>query len=369
MLSASYIILTTLPVLCYILPVLAQGGGITCNATSSCPSSSPCCSEFGFCGTGSIFCLGGCNPLWSNTPTSCEPSPLCQSATHTFPDNSRILTNASHYDGNATAHDWVVDKGNILNTNQNGGELALTLTQDNGGTRISSTRYLHYGTVTARLKTGRWPGVVTAFITMSDAKDEIDWEFPGNQTTQGQTNFYWLGVLNYNNGLTINNLTDTFSNYHDYTIDWQSDTLNFLIDGKLDRTVSKSDLKDAYPSTPARVQLSLWPAGINTSAPGTVQWAGGMINWNDPDYIASGHFYTIIQSVSINCSDPAGSVPAGAESYTYGANTTINGLQIPSVLVTNETTIMNGAQGMGGMSAWKLYTTLVLGGSVLLSWA
>jgi len=94
-----------------------------------------------------------------------------------------------------------------------------------------------------------------------------------------------------------------------------------------------------------------------------------MINWNDPDYIASGHFYTIIQSVSINCSDPAGSVPAGAESYTYGANTTINGLQIPSVLVTNETTIMNGAQGMGGMSAWKLYTTLVLGGSVLLSWA
>jgi hypothetical protein len=42
--------------------------------------------------------------------------------------------------------DWVVDKGNIMNNN---GELGLLLTQTNGGTRISSTRYVHYGTITA----------------------------------------------------------------------------------------------------------------------------------------------------------------------------------------------------------------------------
>jgi len=30
---------------------------------------------------------------------------------------------------------------------------------------------------------------------MSSIKDEIDWEFPGNQTTQGQTNFFWQGVI------------------------------------------------------------------------------------------------------------------------------------------------------------------------------
>ena len=40
--------------------------------------------------------------------------------------------------------------GNMLNTNTSGGELALLLTENNGGSRISSTRYLHYGTVTAR---------------------------------------------------------------------------------------------------------------------------------------------------------------------------------------------------------------------------
>lgn len=94
-----------------------------------------------------------------------------------------------------------------------------------------------------------------------------------------------------------------------------------------------------------------------------------MINWNNPDYVAAGHFYTIIQSVSINCSDPAGSIPTGAESYSYGPNTTTNGLQIPSVLVTNKTTIMNAAPRIAGMNAWKFYTSFVLGGSVLLSWA
>ena len=30
---------------------------------------------------------------------------------------------------------------------------------------------------------------------MSDVKDEIDWEFPGAKTTEGQSNFFWQGVI------------------------------------------------------------------------------------------------------------------------------------------------------------------------------
>ena len=45
------------------------------------------------------------------------------------------------------------------------------------------------------VKTGRWKGVVTAFITMSDAKDEIDWEWPGTVTTEAQSNFFWQGFF------------------------------------------------------------------------------------------------------------------------------------------------------------------------------
>ena len=96
----------------------------------------------------------------------------------------------------ASAYDFTLDNGAIYNLNSSigmapravsynccidphppcPGELALLLTQTNGGTRISTTRYMQYGSVTARMKTSKWAGVVTAFITMSDVKDEIDWE-------------------------------------------------------------------------------------------------------------------------------------------------------------------------------------------------
>ncbi|KAF8587806.1 glycoside hydrolase family 16 protein [Ramaria rubella] len=340
MVPLTFVILAVLPFLGQILFVCAQGGA--CNASISCPSSTPCCSEFGFCGTGASFCLGGCNPLWSHSPTSCEPAPLCKSATYTFGDNSRILLDSSRYNGDATTYDWILDKGDITNTNNNGGELALILTKTNGGTRVSSTRYIHYGTVTARLKTGRWGGVVSAFITMSGAKDEIDWEFPGNHTTEAQTNFYWLGVEDWTHGKTIQGVTDTYHNYHDYTVDWQPDTMKFLIDGKLVRTLSRSDLNDAYPSTPSRILISIWPAGLPSTPPGTLAWGGGLINWNDPDYLATGHFQTLIHSVSVTCADPAGTVPANAQSYVYGSNVTVGERQIPSVLVTNQGTIIHG---------------------------
>lgn len=65
---------------------------------------------------------------------------------HTFTDLSRVLTNATNYDGNATAYDWTVDKGEVQLDN---GELALILTESNGGTRISTTRYVHYGKISA----------------------------------------------------------------------------------------------------------------------------------------------------------------------------------------------------------------------------
>lgn len=343
--------------------VSAQGGQ-TCNATQLCGSDAPCCSEYGFCGD-STFCLGGCNPLYSNSVDSCKPNPVCENSVHTFPDLSRILMNATYYDGNATEYDWTLDKGNIINTNTSGGELALLLTESNGGTRLSSTRYVHYGTITARLKTGRWGGVVTAFISMSDIKDEIDWEFPGNQTTEGQTNYFWQGVVTTpTHGGVAGNLSDTFSNYHDYTIDWKPDQLNWLVDGNVVRTLKQSDTVDSngvsnYPNTPSRIQLSIWPAGINGTAPGTVQWAGGMIDWSNPDYQSAGHFYALVESVNITCSDPT---PASSNvtSYVYGKNSSA---LTPSVAFSNASTV-NGALGAlsgvaGPWGAWTIASAVL----------
>jgi len=341
-------LLRLLPLLAWIAAAAAQGGQV-CNATKLCPATAPCCSEYGFCGTGD-FCLGGCNPISSFSLDSCMPEPVCQNANHTFADFSRILSNATYFGGNASEYDWVVNQGNIINTNSSGGELEMLLTQANQGTRLSSTRYVHYGQITTRLKTGRWGGVVTAFITMSDIKDEIDWEFPGTQTTQGQTNYFWQGVVPPTTaGITIDNLTDTYQNYHDYTIDWQPDTLTWLIDGNPVRVLTRASVTDnstgisRYPNTPSRIELSIWPAGINSSAQGTIEWAGGLINWNDPDYVQNGHFSALVSSVTVKCNDPT--PPSGSvTSYVYGKNASAF---TPSIAFSNETTI-NAAWALTG---------------------
>ncbi|KAL1661620.1 glycoside hydrolase family 16 protein [Schizophyllum commune] len=345
---------------------VAQVQATACNATSPCPASAPCCSEYGFCGDGH-FCLGGCNPFASNTLDSCKPMPLCQDAEYSFPNNDRILSNSTQFDGNATEYDWVVDKGSIFNTNQTGGELAMILTEDNGGTRISSTRYMHYGTVTANLKTGKWGGVVTAFITMSDIKDEIDWEFPGGATTEAQSNFFWQGVIpDSTHGATQKDLSDTFENYHAYTIDWQPDHITFSIDGNEVRTVKASDFVDGnggsqFPNTPSRIQLSLWPAGIDSMPEGTVQWAGGKINWDDPDYTSAGHFYALVKSVSVKCADPE-TPSANDTSYIYESNAST-----PSIAMSNHSTLLNGAGRtmMVGTSMDLTLGLVAVGGAVV----
>jgi hypothetical protein len=130
------------------LSYVAAQGGQQCNATVHCPTEAPCCSEFGFCGVGS-FCLGGCSPLGSNKPTSCKPNPVCQSGTYKFNDLSRIQSNATFWDGNATTHDWVVNQGNVLPGSDNS-SVVLTLDEKNLGTKISSTRYVHYGEISAK---------------------------------------------------------------------------------------------------------------------------------------------------------------------------------------------------------------------------
>ena len=133
------------------------------------------------------------------------------------------------------------------------------------------------------------------------------------------------------------------------------------------RTLTRAETTDnstgivRYPSTPSRIELSLWPAGISSEPEGTVEWAGGMINWDDPDYKSAGHFYAYIDSISVQCADQPG---ANITSYVYGSNSSA---YTPSISETNETTILatNGAYAFGSRAAgWALLTT---GAAVLLS--
>jgi beta-glucanase (GH16 family) len=63
-----------------------------------------------------------------------------------------------------------------------------------------------FGNVQATFKTSRGAGVVTAFILLSDVKDEIDYEFVGADLESAQSNYYFQGIPNceYMHGLASN---------------------------------------------------------------------------------------------------------------------------------------------------------------------
>jgi len=190
-----------------------------------------------------------------------------------------------------------------------------------------------YGNVQAKFKTSRGAGVVTAFILLSDVKDEIDYEFVGADLEVAQSNYYFQGIPDYDNELNIT-LSDTFENFHTYEIDWTPDAITWLVDGQVGRTKKRSDTWNAtanqwdFPQTPARVQLSLWPAGLASNGQGTVDWAGGLVDWNSADIKNNGYYYATFESVTVSCYNATS--PPGTNtgvSYTYngyaGTNDTV----------------------------------------------
>ncbi|KAK2627920.1 hypothetical protein QTJ16_002566 [Diplocarpon rosae] len=311
----------------------------TCSQTQKCPSDTPCCSQYGSCGTGA-YCLGGCDPRSSFKLESCVPAPVCKSAHHTFENLDKIVPNTK-YLGDASTADWVSSGEPVAYQNN----VLLTMPPDSVGTLLASTTYMWYGNVQAKLKTSRGAGVVTGFILLSDVKDEIDYEFVGVDLEHAQSNWYFQGIPDYVNGANIS-LSDTFDNYHTYEIDWTPDTITWKIDGQVGRVLEKSSTWNAtanqygYPQTPSRVQLSLWPGGAASNAKGTVDWAGGYVDWQDAEDIkTNGYYFATFESVTMSCYNAtrAPGTNTGV-SYTYsgyaGTNDTVVNGDDPTVLAS-----------------------------------
>lgn len=276
--------------------------------------------EYGQCGIGA-FCLGGCDPRHSYALNSCVAAPICKSQTHTFAGLNTVA-DKTKYLGDASKYEWVVD-GTPMNSGNN---LLLTMAPDTVGTVMASTRYVWYGKITATMKTSRTAGVVSAFIMMSDMKDEIDFEWVGTELTTTQTNYYFQGIPDYTHSGNISS-SDTYANWHTYEIDWQTDQITWSVDGQVGRVLKKSDTYNAtskryeYPQTPARVQLSLWPGGLASNSPGTIAWAGGEIDWtNTADMKNPGYYYVQVQDVTVECyGPPSDAVIKGSKSYYYNS--------------------------------------------------
>jgi beta-glucanase (GH16 family) len=123
------------------------------------------------------------------------PAPVCRSGSWKFTNqpNSRIADGAS-YLGDSSRYDWSVSYGGEFSFHDDYGLLKMDPRTSKFGTVLSSTNYVWYGNIKATMKTARGAGVVTAFILMSDVKDEVDFEWLGHKLGRTETNYYWQGV-------------------------------------------------------------------------------------------------------------------------------------------------------------------------------
>lgn len=260
-------------------------------------------------------------------------------------DTSGIV-DVSKYLGDPSKADWV-SQGIPLTYS---GNVILTMPPNSVGTVLASTVYMWYGNVKARMKTSKDAGVVTAFILLSDVKDEIDYEWVGTELDIAQTNFYFQGIPNYHNSGNITGVSDTNTDWHEYEIRWTPDKIEWYVDGVLGRTQLKSDTwnKTAnqwdYPQTPARVQLSIWPGGAASNGQGTIDWAGGPIDWDSDAIKQDKYYYASVGEITMECYK-TGSAPGtnSGKSYTYddvsGTNNT--------VVDGNKNTILKSLLGTG----------------------
>lgn len=318
-----------------------------CNSTISCPEKYPCCSQDGTCGTGN-YCLGDCDVRFSFSLDSCMPAPICQDLNTKFNKYSSQLANGNTFLGNVSEADWTYT-GYVMDY-EDEESLVMAMPKNSGGTVVSSTRDVWYGKVSATLKTSHLAGVITSFILYSGVKDEIDFEWVGSDLGTTQTNFYWNGVLNWNNSANIST-TDTFNDYHTYELDWQEDYINWSVDGVVGRTLYKNQTYNStsgryeFPQTPSKVHISIWPGGNATNPPGTVAWAGGEINWDSDDIKDTGYYYALLKEVNITCGDiPSGTKQNGTESYIY---TNENEFLVQDVAISNKRVYMDTYDGSG----------------------
>ena len=138
-------------------------------------------------------------------------------------------------------------------------------------------------------------------------------------------------------------LSDTFENFHDYEIQWTPDSITWLVDGQVGRTKKRSDTWNEtaqqwdFPQTPARLQISIWPGGAASNAKGTIDWAGGPIDWDSDDIKNHGYYYATFGEISVECynADKAPGTNKGV-SYTYNnakaTNDTVEDGDKPTVL-------------------------------------
>ncbi|KAF3033110.1 hypothetical protein E8E11_002717 [Didymella keratinophila] len=226
---------------------------------------------------------------WAQTHTACNPL-----NTTGCPDMEALGGNATFFwnkTGIPTGGKvWEKQNQGTIDWSEDaqGGGATFTIERSGDAPMVQSKFYMMFGRFEVVMKAATGTGIVSSAILQSEALDEIDWEFLGTNTKQCLTNYFGKGnTSSYDRGKDFE-MSAPQDDYHNYTIDWNEDRIEWWLDGKILRTLLYNDALGGknYPQTPMNIRLGVWAGGdVANNDPGVVEWAGGKTDFKDGPFI------------------------------------------------------------------------------------
>lgn len=223
-----------------------------------------------------LFALVG--TALAQTFTDCNP------LNETCPAAAALGTNHTWY-FNATQETdvWNITNGEITWDEDDGAQFIIARKLQSP--TVQSTFHIFFGIVECHLKMAKGEGIVSSIVLQSADLDEIDWEWVGSNTGEVQSNYFGKGDDTYKPA-GLHAVPNADTEFHNYTTYWSEEKLEWYIDNEVVRTLTFDEAQNGtrYPQTPSNVRLGIWPAGDEGNAQGTIDWAGGEVNYDAGPY-------------------------------------------------------------------------------------
>ena len=211
-----------------------------------------------------------CNPTNS---TDCPPDIALGVRNYTIDFQKSIMSDTV----------WNTTAGTV-NYGDQGAE--FTIEQRGDAPTVQTNFHLFFGQVEVIMMAAKGQGAVSSIVLESDDLDEVDWEWIGGNNSYVQTNYFGKGNTTSFDRAVWHTVDDPQGTWHNYTVDWSKEKLDWIIDGQVIRTLNYEDANGGhnFPQTPCDVRLGIWAGGDPKNPNGTIEWAGGVINYNDAPF-------------------------------------------------------------------------------------
>lgn len=212
----------------------------------------------------------------AQTWTECNPTK------ETCPNNPAFGTshNFAFNQSSVVTQSFKVTSGLL---NYRNGNAEFTVLRRGESPTIQSKFYIMFGSVSVIMKASPGQGIISSIVLESDDLDEVDWEFIGGNGTHVETNYFGKGnTTTFDRAIYHRLSKDPRNDFHNYTINWTSQKLEWLVDSEIVRTLPYASANDgkSYPQTPMNIRIGIWAAGDKKNSPGTIEWAGGLADYS-----------------------------------------------------------------------------------------